>query len=342
MRKIAAAMVLTAMAAPTMALDKLPEESGFSGFVNLGVGAGNVESNFLARIAGADIDLGDDTIKDLGSPDGEDIVMPAIGVNVGYTFANKKTRIALGNDLADFLQFDRATLLSLRHDFDNIGNFQLGLLNSAGLATEVWADPYLVGEKRKDTEFSSSGGRITWDKILGSEFEVKLTARKRDIDDERSGEDLVRQGVITSAEAKLLDREGDVMRAEVGYMIYVREGAHLIRPSIAYIDRDLDGDAMSQDGYEIAVSWAYSNGDNFRWVNNVAYASMDGDKTNPIFDEVNDMDRLALSSAMFFPGLFGLEKWTPNVSVAWGEDDSDIDFNDTNVWVVSASMFRRF
>jgi hypothetical protein len=263
--------------------------------------------------------------------------MPAVGLNLGYTFSNKKTRVAIGNDLADFLQFDRATVLSLRHDFDNIGNIQLGLLNSAGLATEVWADPYLVGEKRKETELSSSGGRITWDRIFGSAFELKLTARKREVDDERSGE----AEVLLPEQRKLLDREGDVSRAELGYLFDLGSGTHLIRPSIAFIDRDLDGDAMAQDGYEVAVSYAYKT-DGFRWVNNAIFASMDGDVKNPIFDEVNDMDRIALTSTMFFPGAFGLEKWTPNVSLAWGEDDSDIDFNDTNVWVISAAMFRRF
>jgi hypothetical protein len=339
MNKTAIALVLAAIATPSLALDKLPDESGFSGFVNLGAGVGSVESNFLARIAGLDIDLGDDTIDDLGSPDDEDLLMPAGGLNLGYTFANKKTRVAIGNDLTDFLQFDRSTLLSLRHDFDTIGHIQLGLLSSSGAATEVWADPYLVGEKRKDTEMSSTGARITWDKIFGSNFELKVQSRERDIDDERSGEsaDLG----LSRAERKLLDREGDIARAELGYVFNIGNGTHLIRPSVAFIDRDLDGDAMSQDGYEVAVSYAYVT-DGFRWVNNAVVGSLEGDKKNPIFDEVNDEDRVALSSAMFFPGLFGLEKWTPNVSVAWGEGDSDIDFNDTNVWIATVSMFRSF
>ena len=339
MKKTAIALFLAAMAAPSMALDKLPDEAGFSGFVNLGAGVGSVESNFLARIAGLDIDLGDDTIDDLGSPDDEDLVMPAGGLNLGYTFANKKTRVAIGNDLTDFLQFDRSTLLSLRHDFDRIGHVQLGLLSSSGAATEVWTDPYLVGEKRKDTEMSSTGARITWDKIFGSNFELKVQSRERDIDDERSGEsaDLG----LSRAERKLLDREGDIARAELGYVFNIGNGTHLIRPSVAFIDRDLDGDAMSQDGYEVAVSYAYVT-DGFRWVNNAVVGSLEGDKKNPIFDEVNDEDRIALSSTMFFPGLFGLEKWTPNATIAWGEGDSDIDFNDTNVWIATVSMFRRF
>lgn len=337
MKKTALALALAALAMPTLALDALPTEKGFSGFVNLGAGGGAVESNFLARISGVDLDLSDDTIDSLDSPDDEDIVMPSVGMSVGYTFSSLKTRVSIGNDLADFLQFDRATLLAVRHDFDRIGNIQLGFLNSSALATEVWADPYLTGEKRKDTEFSSNGGRITWDKIFGSQFELKVTAKEVEVDDEDSGASLG----LSAAQRKLLDREGDVSRVELGYMFNLQDGKHLIRPSVTYIDRDLDGDAMSQDGYSVGVSYAYSTSD-VRWVNNLSYASLDGDKENPIFNEVNDADRYSVASQLFFPGLFGLEKWTPNVSIAWAEEDSDIDFNDSSVWIFSVAMFRKF
>lgn len=337
LNKTTMAAIAWAACLPAQALDPLPEESGFSGYVNLGVGTGSLESNFLARIAGIDIDLGDETINDFGSPDDQSITAPAINLNVGYTFDNRKTRIFLGNDLEDFLQFDRSTLLALRHDFDRVGSVQFAFLTSAFPGTEVWADPYLLNEKRKNTESRSTGGRITWDKIFGSNFEVKATARKREIDDEFSGNGLG----LSQAERNLLDREGDINRLELGYWANFDNGTHVLRPSVAYIDRDLDGGAMAQDGYEMALSYAYVTS-SFRWVNNALYQSLDGDKVNPIFNKTNDEDVVALATQMFFPGLFGLEKWTPNLSLIWAEGDSDIDFNDTNGWMFNVSMFRRF
>lgn len=338
-KKTAIAAVVSAIAMPALALEPMPKEPGFSGFVNLGAGTGSVESNFLARVAGIDVDLGDDTIQDFGSPDDESITLPSANLNLGYTFSNRKTRVFLGSDLEDFLQFDRSTLLALRHDFDRIGSFQLAFLTSAYPGTEVWADPYLLDQKRKDTESSSSGGRITWDRIFGSNFELKATAREREIDDENSGAD-PRLGLST-AERKLLDREGDISRLELGYKFVLGDGNHIVRPSAAYIDRDLDGDAMAQDGYELALSYAYlSSG--LRWVNNVLYQSLEGDKVNPIFNDVNDEDVIGVASQMFFPGLFGFEKWEPNVSAIWAEGDSDIDFNDSKGWMISVGMFRTF
>ena len=337
MNRTAIALIISAMAAPALALDPLPKESGFSGFVNLGAGVGSVESNFLARISGIDVDLGDDTIDNLDSPDDEDITMAAFQFDVGYTFANQKTRISLGNHTADFLDFDRDSQLALRHDFDRVGNMKLAFLNSSALQTEVWADPYVVGTKRKDTEFSSSGGLFAWDKIFGSNFELTAMVKDREIDDENSGESLG----LGSEQRKLLDREGDVSRFEVAYLARLGGGEHMLRPSVAYIDRDLDGDAMAQDGYEIGLSYVYKR-DDVRWVNRVSYASLDGDKENPIFFEQNDADNYSIASHIFFPGLFGLKKWEPNLGVVWGDSDSDIDFNDASAWMFTASMFRRF
>jgi len=343
-KKTAIALAISAMSLPALALEKMPEESGFSGYVNLGAGTGSIESNFLARLSGIDVDLGDDTITDFGSPDDEDITLPAINLNVNYTFSNLKTQVSLGNDLADFLQFDRSTRLALRHDFDSLGRMQIALLSSAFPATEVWADPYLLDEKRKDTERSTTGGRFTWDKIFGSHFELKVSARTIEIDDENSGEGYRDSNgdPLTRQQRKLLDREGDINRMELGYMFIIGDGTNVLRPSVAYIDRDLDGDAMSQDGVEVGLSWLYNNRDNFRWANNISYSSLEGDKKNPIFNETNDADQIVFASQMFFPNLFGLEKWEPNMSFVWGDSDNDIDFNDAAGWMFNVGIGRQF
>ena len=90
-KTVIALAVAAATSVPALALDKMPEEAGFSGYVNLGAGTGSIESNFLARLSGVDIDLGDDTVTDYGSPDDEDFTMPALNLNLSYTFSSLKT-----------------------------------------------------------------------------------------------------------------------------------------------------------------------------------------------------------------------------------------------------------
>lgn len=337
MKKIASTLALACACAPAMALDKMPDEPGLSGFVNAGVSTGSIESNTLARVGVIDLDLGDDTIDDFGSPDDESITTVALNLTVNYTFSNLKTQVSLGNDLANFLQFDRSTIVSLRHDFDSFGRVQGSVLSSAFPQTEVWEDPYVLGEKRKDTERDSTGGRLTWDKIFGTQFELKVQKRKIEINDERSGRALG----LGNAQRALLDREGDVYRSELGYMFNIDNGTHMIRPSIAYIDRDLDGDAMAQDGYEGAVSYLYRNGD-ITWANTLSYSSLEAGKENPIFEDSHDSEQIVFATQVFVSGLFGLEHWMPNIALMYGESDSDIDFYDSKGWLVNVAIGRQF
>jgi len=336
-KSMVAVIASAALAAPALALDKMPEEPGLSGFVNLAVGSGSIESNFLARVAGIDLDLGDDTLSDFGSPDDENITTGLLNLTVAYTFSNLKTQVSLGNDLTDFLQFDRSTVASLRHDVDSLGRFQLSVLSSAFPSTEVWEDPYVLGAKRKETERESTGGRFTWDRIFGTRFELKVQSREIDLDNERSGEALG----LSTAERALLDREGDNFQVELGYLMVLDDGANVFRPSVTYIDKDLDGDAMAQEGVQAGFSWLYS-GERLTWANNLFYTVLDGDAKHPIFNEDNDADTLTFASQAFFPRAFGLEHWQPNLAVLYGDHDSDVDFNDGSGWMIAAGIGRRF
>ncbi len=333
--KASTAALFLGVAQQSMALEAMPE-AGWGGFVNLGVGVGSVESNFLARLTGVDADLSDSRIDALGSPDDEDITIPMGALNLGYTFKDRKTRVFLGNDLSDFVQFDQATRLAIRRDTDSLGRFQIGVIATAGIRTEVYEDPYQTGVDRRETERVRLGGRITWDKILGSQFELQISTAERELDEERSGEGLG----LSAADRALLDREGDLNRVELGYVFNLGSG-HFLRPRIAYIDRDLDGDAMAQDGYEVGASYLYNSG-RVSFVGNIFYQQMEGDAVNPIFNDVNDSDALFVSGSIWFPGAFGWDNWMPRITVAWGEDDSDIDFNDTQASIFSVSLFRTF
>ncbi|MCZ6828242.1 MAG: DUF2860 family protein [Gammaproteobacteria bacterium] len=319
------------------ALNPLGDKTGFSGFVNLGVGGGQVESNFFAKIADTGVDLGNDTIYNLGSPESKDLVMPAVAMELGYTFSNKKTRIFLGNDFSDYLQFDRSTRFAIRHDFGRLGTLQLAYLRAAALATEVWSDPYLVGAKRDSTDMEVSGARLTWDRMFGTAFELKVSATERDIDNEQSG----MSQPLTPEERQLLDRNGDAYRVELGYMMKL-DGGHLLRPSLSYVDEDRDGRAMAQEGYAAEVTYIYRTKNNTRWVTTASYGKFDGDAVNPLFNKKNDADRYFLASTLFVPGLFGLDKWVTNIGVVWGSQDSDITFNETNMWLINAGLLRRF
>ena len=337
MKTLTALLIGLFAALPTWALGPLPEAAGWSGFVSLGVGVGSLESNMIADVKVIDVDLGASSISDYGSPDDESFTVPAAALNVSYLFRDKKTLFSIGNDLANFLQFDRSTIISIRHDTDRAGRFQLALDSAAAIQTEVWEDPYLLDEDRKKTARDATGLRFTWDKIMGSQFELKALTRNIELDQESSGASLD----LSVAERGLLSREGDWTRVELGYLFTFGGGEHLIRPHVAALDRDLDGAAMSQDGFEVGVSYV-RNTPVYGWATVVNFSSLDGDAVNPLFGGINDADGFGFASQIFFKKLFGASAWQPNLSVAMGELDSDLNFYDSEGWMVTVGLNRRF
>lgn len=331
-------LIALSLGAPAIALEPIGDKTGFGGFVNIGISGGEISSNFFASVADLDIDFGDDTIDDLGAPSAEQIVLPSFAFELGYTFKNKKTRVFLGNDFADYLQFDRSTRFAIRHDFDKLGTLQLAYLKAALLATETWSDPYLTGTPRDTSDLDVAGVRFTWDRMFGSSFELKISTVEREIDDEQSGVSLP----LTSEERQLLDRNGDVTRIELGYFFISGNRKHIVRPSVRYVDRDIDGRAMAQEGAAAEVTYVFQAANTMRWVTTVSYGEFDGDAVNPVFNKKNDSDRFTFASTLFMPGTFGLDKWTANIGVVWGREDTDIAFNETEMWLISAGVLRRF
>ena len=329
------------IASPVLAVEKVAEEPGISGFFMLGAGALSVESNTLATAVDGNVDLGDDTIGDLDDDaDSESGVIPLVNLSLTYTFENRATELFFGNSLEDFLRFDFSTTLGVRHQTENLGIFEVASL-STPIATEVWEDPYLTDASREETDRTSDGFRLHWGSILDSHFDLRVSSREIDIDKERSGDSLVAAGDITASEQELLDRNGDVNVASIIYNRRIDEGRFLIVTGNS-IDYDLDGDAMSQDGFTMQLTYGTRLDSRKRLVTNFELGSFDFDKRNPVFDEKNSRDVASLTMTLFLEDPFGFKDWISNTGFVYGQSDHDIDFYDTQVAMINFGMLRRF
>ena len=119
------------------------------------------------------------------------------------------------------------------------------------------------------------------------------------------------------------------------------DGRNMIRPSFAYVDYDLDGRAMAQDGYRLGFTHMYI-GKDFRWLNRGLYESLDGDQVNPIFNKSNNADVYIFASELRFPNPLGWDKWTATTGIQWGNNDADIDFNKSSTLLFVGRVVRRF
>ncbi|MGD8776542.1 MAG: DUF2860 family protein [Syntrophobacterales bacterium] len=308
------------------ALEPIPDESGFSGFVRPGVGYMSFKTNLVASFLGFDLsEKKNDSLND--SPDSESTAIALIPFSVAYTFASTRTQVFLGTDIVNLIRFDYSQQLGVKQGIGSFGILQAGYLFSS-IPAKVWKDPYLVNQNRSDTKRNSNGLRLTWDRIFNTQLQVQFTYRNIDISSERSGDSL---GFLTSNDRDRLKRDGDQYGLEVLYRFDITE-KHRLTPAFTYTLDDRDGDAMSSDTYDIQLTYGYS-GDPFTVIVNGFIGWADYDKKNPIYDKTQDDDRFGVNAQIYYTNPWG---WTLlnskpmqfYISAAYIDIDSNIDFYD--------------
>jgi hypothetical protein len=325
---------------PAYAIEPIPAESGFSGFLSLGGGYNRVKSNMIAGNTFGDV--GHRSVDSLtDSPDSKSAGSLQFNYDLRYTFAGTRTQIFLGTALEDALRYDTATQLGVSQELPGKNLVAAGLLFSS-IPTEVWKDPYVLYYNRSKTDRTSTGFRVAWDRIFGSELELQYSYRKIDVEDEYSGY----FSGLNPVQIGLLDRNGDAQRAEVLYRFFFDGKKHVIIPSVTYFNYDLDGDAMSNDGFDFQLSYGY-NGDVISLVVNGFIGYADYDKRNPIYGKTQKDDHYGASLVAFYHKPFGwqapfFKKTSLYFRTAYLESDANIDFYDTEIFTAGAGLLFRF
>jgi len=322
------------------AIEPIPEESGFSGFLSIGGGYSKVKSNMVSGNAFGDVT--DRTIDSLtDSPDSSSKGGVQFNYDLRYTFASTRTQVFLGTSLEDALRYDFATQLGVSQELPGKNLVALSFLFSS-IPTEVWKDPYVTNVRRSRTDRDSKGFRLAWDRIFGSELQLQYSYREIDIDDELSGTFLG----LTPAQQRLLDREGDYHKAEILYRFFFDGKKHALIPAITYFNYDLDGDAMSNDGVDFQLSYGY-NAERYSLVVNAFIGYADYDKRNPIYGKTQDEDRYGAGLIGLYHTPFGwsvpfFKRTSLYVKTDYIESDANIDFYDTEIFSAGAGLFFRF
>jgi len=330
-------LALIVAGSPASALDPISNQSGFSVYIQPGLGYLNIKSNTVAKVLS--FDLSDQKISDLNDePDSQSTVLFTVPFKLAYTFAGTRTEVFLGTDVGDLLSFDTAQQLGVKQGVGSLGVFQAGLLFSGNV--RVWKDPYVTGQNRDDTDRRNVGGQLVWDKIFGSDLELEYSLRKVDIGSEKSGQFLG----LTNSEQDRLDRNGTVHSLSAGYGIKFG-GNHRLTPQITLSYADLDGEAMANTGVDLQLRYIY-DGDPITLVLNGYVGQADYDKSNPVFGKTRDDDSYGVTATVYYKNpwgwaLFGSEPMKFFVTGAYTAVDSNIDFyNQEAVLGMAGIAFR--
>ena len=328
-----------ALASPrALAIEPIPETPGWRGFVVVGGGYTDVKSNLVA--GNNLIDIGQPTIDSVTQrPRSDDTFHPVVTGEINYTFGNGWQGF-FGTSLEDAVTLDGVTQLGARKGLGSAGILQGGFLFS-GIPTQVWEDPYAEGVRREETDRDSTGLRLQWDRVLGTAFELTFSYRDISIDTERSGEG-VTSVACDAACQDLLRRDGDQYHFDASYLFRLGEGRrHLVRPMLRYTIDDREGEAISGDAYRLQLSYIFL-GQGYSVASNVAFGGSSQDARNPIFDRTTGSDRFAIDATLFYRLPTESGRWQAVGSVLWAEDNSDVAFHDSELFMINVGAMYRF
>ena len=336
-----AVLVFTLICGANMAvaLDPIPVESGFSGFIRPGVGYMRYKSNMVASFMGRRLsERYINSLTDSPNTESQTLIMAPFSLN--YTFASTRTQLFVGTDLRDLVRFDMSQQLGVKQEIGRFGMLQGGFLFS-GIPAKVWKDPYMVDERRNSTTRRSNGGRLVWDRIFSSNFQLQYTYRNIDLGNEKSGEFLG----LSSSKRDRLDREGDRHVAEAFYRFnFARK--HRLMPQVIYARDDLDGDAMSNDTFDFQLTYSYFS-DPIVVTLNGLIGNADYDERNPIYNRTRDDDRYGIQGNIYYKNpwnwtLFGSNPINFYLGAAYMETDSNIDFYDQKATMFTGGLFFKW
>ena len=315
----------------------IPQESGFSGFVNAGAALWRVEDNMVKKIGY--FKISDDSIGSVDNkPKSEYSLSPVLNFNLRYTFASTRTQIFLGNQLEDLLRLDTTSFLGVRQELADQSIIGVSYVYSA-LVTQVYKDPYDTNGHRDGTDRKINGVRLSYDNILSTDLSFQYTYRSIDIDKERSGSAL---GLTPSQQDRLV-RDGDQHDVEFLYRYVLQDGGikHTLIPSLKYSRFDLDGDAMSNNAILFNLNYRYDV-EKFAFSANAYYGYADYDKSNPIYGKTRNDNRYGFGLIGFYKRFLDVEGLALTANVIMNRQDSNIDFYDSEIDLYFLSFLYTF
>ncbi|OZG74139.1 hypothetical protein BTA51_03705 [Hahella sp. CCB-MM4] len=312
-------------------------EPGFKGTVSVIIGAGKSEPSHAS--------VGDDN-KEIDSVSAEhkkeNTAMFGIVGDLTYTFDNRQTQLFLTSPEIPAVFGDSLVELGVRQRLKNETQLSFSYIPFiSGVGKEVWEDPYLTGSDRKETDQEINAFKFAAENILKLPVAIEYTFGTVDIENEHSGASLIGQpGGISADEAKLLRRSGDFYRVALGSTLPLSESVFL-SPQIGYTSLDADGQAQSFGGYGGGLELTYMFG-KYVLTTGLAYESYQYDASHPVFAKTREEDLISANISLTVKEPFAWKNTHMSWFTSYSNEDSNIDFYDSEEASIGVLMGYSF
>ncbi|MFW6020846.1 MAG: DUF2860 family protein [Guyparkeria sp.] len=328
---IAMATLLLSLFSPVVAsASPIADEVGFSGEVQPLGGVLSSRSNLAVSSDQKRID----SLYSLSARESR----PVGGVlgKVDYTVVPKELALYAGTPRSALGEGELAVEFGARYLVGGVGLLTAAVTPFTLNDSEAWSDPFVTGTRRDATDADRRSLRLGLAGIAGTGLSVDYRLYRRDLDDERSGQALG----LSSAERRLLEREGTEHRFDLNYRVALTDNLSLT-PGVQY--RHLDADGAANRGWLLRPQLT-AQYDIDRWsVSMTGYYGVDRyDARQPIYDEYRDGDEMGVAAGVRYAEPFGWSNWSVNAYGVWSERDSDIRFYDEETGLFAIGMGYRF
>jgi hypothetical protein len=314
----------------------LPEDSGFSGYIEL-LGA-YISSN--SQLNTDNKNERTDSLDKSGKRVDNFRPLP-LGL-IAYTFSELRTQIFLGVLPETVVQGQFQVEAGVRHDLLDGTSLRASAIPITPFEEETWEDPFVVGENRQETHITSSGFKLAADNIRASGMGLEYRWIQQKIDKERSGTFLISQpdSPLTPEDLDDLERDSQSHRFSAEYSFELRPRMSL-KPILRYTREDAEGKANSFHAFTTQLSFSYL-GDKWRaFVNGVVKGEW-YDDTHPVFDKTRRDLNLGLFAILAYKNPIGLKGFRIDWLNGFFMSNSNINFYDSTNYLTALGIAYNF
>ena len=312
----------------------IPNNKGFSGFVQISAGYFGFRTNQVSGFLKSDLS-NPVTNSFTEKPTHQSTTTSVFPFEVSYTFKSGKTQLLAGSALEDLLRMDLTQQIAFRQSLGRTGILQAGFLLSS-IPVRLWKDPYITNIPREETTRQSFGGRIGIFKILESPFGFQYALRKITID-ETSGEYLG----LPNTEQALLNRNGVWHHLTLYYHKNINQ-KNIISPTLNLVHDDTKGSAVRRSSFLLQMSYAFVN-QKVRLITNAGAGYLVMADVNPIFNEQQkNLNYLLREIAYYRISKPDKVPLFITASVTYGTSESNINFFSDRSFLFAGGLFMTF
>ena len=197
-------------------------------------------------------------------------------------------------------------------------------------ADEEWEDPYLLGEKRKNTLSAYAGCDLDYDNIMDSGWYVNYMFQFHMLEEDTSGDTL-----------NALKRDGATHTFKAGYHLYLTDRLDMVlTPSLILVRDDRKGDANANNGWGGQVNFTMDEEKNgFTFIGIIQAARFDG--IHPYFGKTRE--DMAYTYEFYYTRRRLWDKgWYLRVGAGANHVRSNIDFFDETSILYGISLGYAF